>query len=201
MAYCTTCGKANPDTAKFCTSCGGPLSTSSAKESKATKKGKKWILLSVILTSGLLVALYFILFTNQGKKNQIMMLSEEKKSAIRELVNTWNTGLNNANTITVTSLYAERLIYYRQSLSKENAAVILNDFFQKNPYFTQQITSEITIDKSSESLVVASFDKTVTMNGKTTVYPSYLKFSEEDNNWKIVEEGDKITDYNINKKR
>jgi hypothetical protein len=39
------------------------------------------------------------------------------------------------------------------------------------------------------------------MKGKKTVYPSYLKFSLENDIWKIVEEGDKITDYNINKKK
>jgi len=148
----------------------------------------------------LLAAAYFVFF-NRPQKQKDIVLNENVRSAIKALVYDWNTGLNNASVSSISSMYAERIVYYRQAMSKGNAAVILSDFFQKNPYFSQPITSEITIDKASDDLVIAAFDKPVSMNGKTNVYPSYLKFSKENSDWKIVEEGDKITDYNINKNK
>lgn len=199
MSYCIKCDKSNADTAKFCTSCGGVLSSNSIKTA-ASKKKFNWLLYGGITLTLLLATAYFV-FLNRPQKQKDILVNENVRSAIKELVYDWNTGLNNANVSSVSSMYAERIVYYRQAMSKGNAAVILSDFFQKNPYFSQQITSEITIDKASNDLVIAAFDKTVSMNGKTNVYPSYLKFSKENNDWKIVEEGDKITDYNINKNK
>lgn len=199
MSFCNSCGKQNADTAKFCTSCGGVLSSNSIKPA-ASKKSFNWLLFGGIALILLLAAAYFVFF-NRPQKQKEIVLNENVRSAIKALVYDWNTGLNNASVSSISSMYAERIVYYRQAMSKGNAAVILSDFFQKNLYFSQQITSEITIDKASDDLVIAAFDKPVSMNGKTNVYPSYLKFSKENSDWKIVEEGDKITDYNINKNK
>jgi len=199
MSFCNSCGKQNADTAKFCTSCGGVLSSNSIKPA-ASKKSFNWLLFGGIALILLLAAAYFVFF-NRPQKQKEIVLNENVRSAIKALVYDWNTGLNNASVSSISSMYAERIVYYRQAMSKGNAAVILSDFFQKNPYFSQPITSEITIDKASDDLVIAAFDKPVSMNGKTNVYPSYLKFSKENSDWKIVEEGDKITDYNINKNK
>lgn len=196
MTYCTKCGKPNPETAKFCTSCGGLLSASIGSFPK--NKNKKWLIIGSITLIGLLTAAWFIFFNNP--KKETLVLNDKTTSELKELVNQWNNGLNSGNAEYVSSLYAERLVYYRQQMSKGNAQVLLNDFFQTNPYFSQQITSEISFEKMNDKLIVCNFQKTVMMSGKTTDYPSYLKFSKEDDKWKIVEEGDKITDYNIKKR-
>lgn len=202
MIYCTKCGKENAGTAKFCTGCGGNLTNIAAPKVNHKKNKNQWIIGSLIIV-GLLASAYFLFFNKDGENKDISSVSQDMSDTditkLKDLVQQWNTGLNTANVSFVSSMYAERIVYYRQAMSKGNAAVILSDFFQKNPFYSQQITSAISIEKSGEDLVIAAFDKSVSMNGKTTLYPSYLKFSKENSDWKIVEEGDKITDYNINK--
>ncbi len=203
MSYCTKCGKKNLDTAKFCTGCGGGLTTIAPALHK--KKNNQRIIISSIVLLGLLVATYFIFFNKRGEKNNgysaNTQVSEDEVIKLKELVYQWNAGLNNGNSNEIAALYAERLVYYRTQMSKGNAAVLLNDFFLKNPGFLQEITSDITFEKINNNLIVCNFQKTATLNSKKTDYPSYLKASQEMGVWKIVEEGDKITDYNLDKNK
>lgn len=206
MVYCTKCGKQNPDTSKFCTSCGGGL-TVSIPSVFQKKNNRQWVIIGIIVLAGLLVGSYFLFLNKAGNKNSSTsssksIVNDDETAKLKELIHEWSASLNRGSAADVSSLYAERLVYYRTQMSKGNAQVLLSDFFIKNPAFNQQITSEITIEKLNDNLIVCNFQKTVTKNGKTTDYPSYLKFSKvEMSNWLIVEEGDKITDYNLNKNK
>ncbi len=204
MSYCTKCGKKNLDTAKFCTGCGGGLTTT-VPSAIQKKKNIQWIVIGSLVLLGLLVGSYFLFFKKTEDKNNNLsantLVSEDEAIKLKELVYQWNAGLNNGSSDEIAALYAERLVYYRTQMSKGNATVLLSDFFLKNPGFSQEITSEITFEKVNSNLIVCNFQKTATLNGKKTDYPSYLKASQEMGVWKIVEEGDKITDYNLNKNK
>jgi len=204
MTYCTKCGKQNPDTAKFCTGCGGGLTTN-MQPVVSKKKTFQWVIIGIITLAALVAGSWFIFFNKVENKNTSSSaettVTSDEAIKLKDLVHQWSAGLNKGNAVEVSTLYAERLVYYRSQMSKGNATVLLSDFFLKNSDFYQQITGEIMLEKVNDNLIVANFQKTVTRNGKTTGFPSYLKFSDELGGWKIVEEGDKITDYNINKKK
>jgi hypothetical protein len=68
MAFCTTCGKQNPDTAKFCTGCGGALQTSIQQPNTLPTPFKnKGIIIAVAVAIVLLIGSYFLFF-NKSKK-------------------------------------------------------------------------------------------------------------------------------------
>jgi uncharacterized membrane protein YvbJ len=145
MAYCTKCGKQNPETAKFCTACGGTL-TAITPSNVQKKKKSRWLITGGILLAGLLVVSYFIFFNNPKKQDKVL-INDDTKTSIKGLVNEWNSAINSGNASSVSALYAANLVYYRQSVNRKYAEMTLYDFFQKNPNFSQQITSEITVEK------------------------------------------------------
>lgn len=74
MAYCTKCGKPNPETAKFCITCGAPLVAMTTQNPitpvSGNKKisGKTWMIIAVgIVVLG--VAGYFLVFNKKKKEN------------------------------------------------------------------------------------------------------------------------------------
>lgn len=210
MDYCIKCGKSNPVSAKYCTGCGAalflaPLTSNQPSIILQKKSNIQWIVIGVIVGIGFLIGAYFLFFKNAGQKglatNESAGVTNEDATKLKELVHIWNTSLNKRNASEVTLLYSEQLVYYHNPMTKGNATKILSDFFLKNPNYHQEITSEITLEKINNTLLVCNFQKTVSQNGKTIDYPSYLKFSREGAGWKVVEEGDKITDYNIGKQQ
>lgn len=69
MATCTICGKQNPDTAKFCTGCGGNLSTTVSQQVINKTNGiNKWITTGAIALITIATLVYF-LFIEKGKTN------------------------------------------------------------------------------------------------------------------------------------
>lgn len=71
MAYCTKCGKLNPDTAKFCTTCGTVLGTTaptSVPHKSSSSKTRMIIAIVAILALG--TASYFLFF-NKKKKEEV----------------------------------------------------------------------------------------------------------------------------------
>ena len=78
MAFCTKCGKQNPDSAKFCTSCGAtlkstvPLETSNSKRNKLTL-----VVIALFLCLGIVA--YFIFFAKKSKKGDPEQVSNNTK--------------------------------------------------------------------------------------------------------------------------
>ncbi|HQV85225.1 MAG TPA: zinc-ribbon domain-containing protein [Chitinophagaceae bacterium] len=213
MAYCTKCGKQNPDTAKFCTGCGTTLPASqdfSSQQFQPTEeparktRNTNWFAVGVFILVVLLGGSYFLFFHKPEKdkstESGYTKVSDADELKIKDLVNKWNTRLNNRNSNDIADLYADELVFYHIQMGKGIATSMLNDFFKKNVSYRQEITGAVTVEKK-ENEIKCNFQKTVTLNGKPTDYPSYLRFSSENGAWKIVEEGDKITDYNLGKKQ
>ena len=68
MPFCTTCGKQNPDTAKFCTGCGASLIAIADKITivQPANNNTKWFIIAgVVVLAG--ISSYFLFFNNKGK--------------------------------------------------------------------------------------------------------------------------------------
>lgn len=111
----------------------------------------------------------------------------------------WNQVHNESNSKEFEQLYSDEVLYYGETLNVAQIVKSKQNLFKKYPSFKQEIdlqTTEITtIDKSYE----VAFDKKVTINSKTTTYPSYLSFIKDNESWKITVEGDLVTDENLAK--
>lgn len=204
MHFCTKCGKENYDSAKFCTSCGEALRGTDRGQSSNSKKHMR-LITGTVIAIVLSTCAWFLFFNKPRDRDKESSVNKNVLAddipALKEVVQQWSAALNRGSATEVSALYTERLVYYGSAMSKENAKVLLTNFLMNNTGFYQQISSEITIERINDNMVVCNFQKTATLNGKSTDYPSYLKLAKESGSWKIVEEGDKITDYNLGKRK
>ena len=189
MTYCTKCGKQNPDTAKFCTSCGAVLSPAVAIHVKQTdsiqkspvisqKKNKTpWIITGIAIILALGTGAY-VLFFNKLKKNETNVSSNttagnssgtnpiEKPSdpdaeKLKDLVGQWDVGMNSRNSNQIGNLYNKELVYYRIQMYRDLVVANLGAFFQKNPGYNQHIIGEITVSRPEGGRMECDFTKQV----------------------------------------
>lgn len=213
MIFCTKCGKQNLDTAKFCTACGASLLVSLAVPAqiptegpkKKSRKTAKSLVVTLLLLIIAITGTYFLFFNRSikdgNKADSYAIVSNADKEKLKTLIDKWNISLNNKDISSLSLLYNDQLIYYRIQKTRDACIEVLSGFLSKNPAFYQQIVGEIEIEQTGKDTVKCSFVKKATLNGKTTDYPSYLRFSKETGEWKIIEEGDLVTDKNIAKRR
>jgi uncharacterized membrane protein YvbJ len=82
MAFCIKCGKSNPETAKFCTSCGAVLSAAIPVVQDTPKSSNKtWIIFTAIIVIVLGAASYFLFFNKKVKEKETVpgIISESVK--------------------------------------------------------------------------------------------------------------------------
>ena len=120
-------------------------------------------------------------------------------AAIKELTMKWNECIVKQDMNTLDLLYAEQVSLYGTSISKFAAIKNKEDFFTKYPDFNQSITGDIMVEKVTENQFKAVFPKRSSFNGKTNDVSGYLVFDRVDNDWKITNESDEITDKNVSK--
>ena len=118
---------------------------------------------------------------------------------IKELTMNWNECLVKQDINTLNSLYAEQVSLYGTSISKFQAIKNKEGFFEKHPDFNQSITGDITVIKVTENQFKAIFPKRSSFNGQTNDVKGYLLFDRVDNDWKITNESDEITDKHASK--
>lgn len=121
------------------------------------------------------------------------------KTQLSKLVNEWNNAHINKDIEVFSNLYNDTILYYGTKKVKNACIESKLLLFKKYPDYHQQAFGEIQSEKISETEFKCSFIKRVTINKKTTEYPSYLYFSKKQNNWKITTEGDLVTDRNLAK--
>lgn len=68
MAYCTKCGKPNPDIAKFCTSCGATFGAAVSAPASKKSAGKMWMTIAIGAILAVCAISYFLFFNK--KKNE-----------------------------------------------------------------------------------------------------------------------------------
>jgi len=130
------------------------------------------------------------------------ILEKEKGEAtdFNVLVQKWNKAHLTKDVGVFSNLYDNKVLYYGTSLGKNLCIESKLTLFKKYPDFYQQIHGGIQIDTISSTEYKISFIKRVTINKISSDYPSYLTFKKIDVNWKILTEGDLVTDKNLDKK-
>jgi len=123
------------------------------------------------------------------------------ENAINRVISSWNIAMNNRDLATLYNLYAPQVIYYGRKMSKDLCIEDKKRFYRKHPYFHQYI-SNIKYVVITNRLYKLIFNKYVLLdsNRASKLYPSYLVIDFSDIlNGHIIEEGDNITDRNIQK--
>ncbi len=122
-----------------------------------------------------------------------LIISETKK---------WNLANNERDVAILSGLYSDSVLYYRTLLPKNSCIENKLTFFRSNKDFYQRIDhSNIEIVQIDSITYKATFVKSVTLNGKTKDYPSYLVFDVQDGSIYLSEESDLVTDKNVSLSR
>jgi len=121
--------------------------------------------------------------------------SDVSHSELKQILDHWNKVMNEKDTSLLTYLYADTLKYYGNTISRSKAISDKKNALSKYPHFSQYIDN-IRYDKITDKLYKISFNKytKATLSSTQKKYPSYLYIKHINGEWKIVEEGDKITD-------
>jgi len=125
----------------------------------------------------------------------------EDKFQIIDVVEDWNLAHNLSNINMFNRLFDENVNFYQTTLEREKCIEKKEKLLVKYADFTQTIIDEINIEKINSDEVKCSFTKAVTVNSKTTNYPSYLILKKINEEWLITAESDLITDKNVAKQK
>ncbi len=119
-------------------------------------------------------------------------------SYARKIFSEWNSANNSHSTYKLGELYDNYFVYYGKTKSKEYAIKDKRRAFRKYPEFHQDI-KRINISKEGYEQYRITFDKYVKARytSATKIYPSYLVVKKSGERWSIIEEGDKVTDANL----
>lgn len=121
----------------------------------------------------------------------------DPKDDHKKAVQVWSKAHSEKDLDVLSDLYHATVLYYGQQLQKNDCMLSKLSFFNKHPDYYQQIYGEIQVDDINENEVKCSFVKRVTLDTKSTDYPSYLVFRKEGGSWKIITESDLVTDKNL----
>ena len=144
----------------------------------------------------------FILTNNQLKSDlkSNVNKNESIKSTLNELVQKWNQSHLLKNSNTFSNLYANSVLFYGLVLSKDKCIQKKINILNKYSDFNQEIFGKIDVVNINKNDFKCYFIKRVTFGQKTKDYPSFLVFSKHNDEWKIIEESDLITEKNLSKK-
>lgn len=119
---------------------------------------------------------------------------------IRQVLNQWVKYHNEQDVTELASLYNDQVEYYLANYSNNQVYNSKKKALDKNPQFQMEV-SNVKVDEYSSYWEV-TFDKKVWFNPNNAakIYPSYLHVKKIDGAWKIVTEGDLVTDGNLGKK-
>lgn len=117
----------------------------------------------------------------------------------KDVIMTWNSAHSMHDADKLKDLYADVVFFYNYLLERRLCIEDKVRLFQRNPEFSQTTGSDIIVDYA-DSIYRCQFDKNVIVNGVTTTYESYLYLKNIDGKLKIIREGDKVTDANIQRK-
>lgn len=142
--------------------------------------------------------------TNNTSQKTVVSSSENSTSnvdaEIRQVLNQWVKYHNEQDVTELASLYNNQVEYYQANYSNNQVFNSKKKALDKNPQFRMEV-SNVKVDKYS-SYCEVTFDKKVWFNPNNAakIYPSYLHVKKIDGAWKIVTEGDLVTDENLGKK-
>lgn len=106
----------------------------------------------------------------------------------------WNQANASRDSRAFDSLFADKLLFYTESVSRKRAIALKQKFFTSKPEFTQRLATEVTYIPYTSGVVLCEFTKEVYTAGSWKKYPSYLLLALENNKYIIVGESDIRTD-------
>lgn len=156
-------------------------------------KMKTIAILIIISKKAILVMNFLFLFISCN--NEIQTPSDKPiHDKLSNVVASWNDAINSKNIDEITTFYSHNILFYGVPKSRASVLESKIQFFKKYPDFNQSIDSEIKIDFISDSQYKIEFVKKSFFNGRNSEVNAYLVLKLENEKWKIVNEGDIITD-------
>jgi hypothetical protein len=149
-----------------------------------------------MITGFFTVLIFFIITTAFGQENGV----SEDNSILEKKVKEWNDAHAARDIELFGGLYDKEALYYGQKRDKLFCIQDKLILFNKAADYSQSILGEIVIVKTSDSVADCRFVKHVTTNKITKDYPSYLVFKKLNDGWRIITEGDSVTDKNLAKR-
>jgi uncharacterized protein YgiM (DUF1202 family) len=131
-----------------------------------------------------------VLFGSYGNANEYL--------PIIKMTEKWSASHNDKNVNALELLYANKLNYYSSDFSRKKVLSDKKIFFNKYPYFSHKVQN-IKVTYIGMEQYYVKFNKYVKQNlsDSNKMYPSYLVFKQIGENYKIIVEGDKVTDKNL----
>jgi ketosteroid isomerase-like protein len=147
---------------------------------------------------GLLIYFSLLNSCNNNLGNKINE-STSDIAEFKQLVADWNKAHSSKDVGVFSNLFENSILFYGVQQDKNTCIESKLSFFKKYPDFYQQIFGDVQVEQINDNEVKCSFVKRVTVNQSTNDYPSYLIFKKSADSWKIVTEGDLVTDKNLAK--
>lgn len=118
-----------------------------------------------------------------------------------ELLEHWNTAINQQDLATLSSLYAPKVTYYTKKLNKEQLLLKKEKHFVKSPNYQQRI-KDITIEYSEDkaNIIRCFFLKLFDRNEKQDSVFSLIEFDSKEGSFFIIKESDRISEWQKAKK-
>ena len=152
-----------------------------------------------LVFGGIIICLNLFLGCNNNSGDTKALVSDT--TDFKQLVHEWNDSHSSKDVKVFSNLYDNSILFYGVQLDKNTCILRKLSLFNQSPDFFQQIFGDIQIEKINDNEVKCHFVKRVTVNQTTNDYPSYLTFKKSESTWKIVTEGDLVTDKNLAKKK
>lgn len=147
----------------------------------------------------LVLVFCFIMLTSGNSSSSNETTESANSYNFKRLVQDWNKAHLSKDVGIFSNLYDKSVLFYGTRKDKNSCIENKLSLFKKHPDFYQQVYGDIQIENLINTEIKCNFVKRVTVNQATTDYPSYLIFKKIDGSWKIVTEGDLVTDKNISK--
>lgn len=122
----------------------------------------------------------------------------KKYKLIESKANEWNIANNTQDFNKLRKLFAEEVIFYTKRMNISECLEKKEKTFEKYKPYAQVIVSDFNVSEYGNDMYKCSFSKRVAFNASTKTYPSYLFFRKVDGDYRIVKEGDEITNANLN---
>ena len=129
-----------------------------------------------------------------------LSISSTLEDEIRQLIFKWDNLNKWGSEDELRFMYADKAKLYGQILSQRQIEEMKREAQYLNDGYSQESNS-ISMVRVREDLIRCDFTKSTWSTKKgSNEYPSYLYFQRIDGEWLIVEESDKITDANLERR-
>ncbi|MCC6372392.1 MAG: hypothetical protein IT236_15415 [Bacteroidia bacterium] len=120
--------------------------------------------------------------------------TKDKDAEYTAIVKAWNDAHNNWHFNDLKKLYAERVLFYCNTVSRDECIGYKTSLATPTKIFIQKIVSEVSSTDFGKGVIKCEFTKEVIIDDKKAEYPAYIVLKEINDSLKIICESDEITD-------